>query len=294
MKYFTLLPSLDYQFPDGKFLPTKNIFIRPNIKIAEEFDANSNKFMIEDAKSPDNVAKEFYSDPNLFWSLLLTNNIIDYYKDWPLSYSDWEQEQYKVNSEFTIYSKYIMDIEIGDLVCKYLPGENINFDRTNFGVVTAFDSFYRTFDVNMAEGELKKNDQIIVLRKNGLRYDIINTPNGEESQTILKIIQKLESAFLFEKKDDLSGYYGGVSPYYSINGEIIDDAVTDLSLYTGTVLWGYINDSLPNNYKITTFKQNKENEWTFRRNLTVIPKTKVNQVLTASISSIENQKAVFE
>jgi hypothetical protein len=294
MKYFTLLPSLDYQFPDGKFLPTKNIFIRPNIKIAEEFDANSNKFMIEDAKSPDNVAKEFYSDPNLFWSLLLTNNIIDYYKDWPLSYSDWEQEQYKVNSEFTIYSKYIMDIEIGDLVCKYLPGENINFDRTNFGVVTAFDSFYRTFDVNMAEGELKKNDQIIVLRKNGLRYDIINTPNGEESQTILKIIQKLESAFLFEKKDDLSGYYGGVSPYYSINGEIIDDVVTDLSLYTGTVLWRYINDSLPNNYKITTFKQNKENEWTFRRNLTVIPKTKVNQVLTASISSIENQKAVFE
>jgi len=294
MKYFTLLPSLDYQFPDGKFLPTKNIFIRPDIKIAEEFDVNSNKFMIEDAKSPDNVAKEFYSDPNLFWSLLLTNNIIDYYKDWPLSYSDWEQEQYKVNSEFTIYSKYIMDVRVGDLVCKYLPGENINFDRTNFGVVTALDSFYRTFDVNMAEGELKKNDQIIVLRKNGLRYDIINTPNGEEFQTILKIIQKLESAFLFEKKDDLSGYYGGISPYYSINGEIIDDAVTDLSLYTGTVLWRYINDSLPNNYKITTFKQNKENEWTFRRNLTVIPKTKVNQVLTASISSIENQKAVFE
>jgi hypothetical protein len=294
MKYFSLVPSLDYQFPDGKFLSTKNIFIRPNIAISEEFDPNSNKFMIEDAKSPDNVAKEFYSDPNLFWTLLLTNDIIDYYKDWPLSYSGWEEEQYEVNSEFIIYSKYIMDIEVGDLVCKYLPGEDVNFDRTNFGVVTAFDSFYRTFDVNIAEGQLKKDDEIIVLRKNGLRYDVINTPNGEEYQTILKIAQKLESVFVFEKKDDLSGYYGGVSPYYSINGEIIDDTVTDLSLYTDTILWKYINDSLPNNYKIITFKQNKENEWTFKRNLTVIPKTKVNQVLTATISSIENQKAVFE
>lgn len=292
MKYFSNIPTINYQYPDGKVLTSKTIFIRPNIQLSGDIDPNTNKYTIQDGKSPDKISKEVYQNSDYLWSLLSTNNIVDFYKEWPVSYSGWEEEQYKVNSEYTIYSKYLMPVKTGDLVCKYLSG-TINFDNNNYGVITAFDSFYRSFDVQMIAGEIKKNNSIIILRKNGNRYTIIKTPDDYEFQDVLKIVQKLESAFQFQKKDPYSGYYGAVSPYSTTTGDVIDDGVSDLS-ESDTVLWNYINDSLENEYKILTFKQNQENEWTFRRNITIVPKVKLSQVITAAIESIERQKVAFE
>lgn len=294
MKYFSNIPTIDYQYPDGKILTSKTIFIKPNIKLSGDVDPNTNKYVIQDGKSPDKISKEVYQNSDYFWSLLNTNNIVDFYKEWPVSYSAWEEEQYKVNSEFTIYSKYVMPVKVGDLVCKYLAGERINFDNTNYGVISAYNSFYRSFDINPIAGQIKKNDSIIILRKNGRGYSIVKTPDNRETQVVIKIVQKLESAFQFQKKDSYSGYYGAVSPYYTTTGEVIDDAVSDLSAYTNTVLWKYMNDILENEYKMVTFKQNQENEWTFRRNITVVPKVKLSQVITTAIQSIERQKVAFE
>lgn len=293
MKYFSNIPTINYQYPDGKILASKTIFIRPSIVLSGDIDPNTNKYVIQDGKSPDKISKEVYQNSDYFWSLLLTNNIIDFYKEWPVTYAGWEEELYKVNSEFTIYSKYVMPVKIGDLVCKYLEEEAINFDQTNYGVVTAFDSFYRSFDVQMIAGQIKKNDPIIILRNNGKKYSIVNTPDDLQFQDVIKIVQKLESPFQFQKKDAYSGYYGAVSPYYIPSGEVVDDGVLDLSEYTDTVLWKYMTDTLEKEYKIITFKQNQESKWTFKRNITVVPKVKLSQVITVAIQSIERQKVAF-
>lgn len=294
MKYFSSIPKINYQYPNGTVLETTTIFIRPNIVLSGDINPNTNKYTIEDGKSPDKTSKEIYQNSDYFWTLLLTNNIVDFYKEWPVSYSSWEEEQYKVNSEFTVYSKYVMPIKVGDLVCKYLSGQTINFDDNNYGVVTSFDPFYRNFDVHFIAGQINKNDSIIILRKNQNSYNVVKAPDGMETQTVLKIVQKLESCFEFQKKDFYSNFYGAVSPYYTTQGEVVDDGVLDLSAHQNTVLWKYMNDTLENEYKVVTFKQNKENEWTFKRNITVVPKIKLNQVIRAAMESIERQKVAFE
>lgn len=294
MKYFSNIPSIDYLYPNGKIFESRVIFIRPDIILSGNINPNTNKYIIQDGKSPDKISKEIYQNSDYFWSLLLTNNIIDFYKEWPVLYSAWEEELHKVNSEFTIYSKYIIPLQVGDLVCKYLPEQEINFDVTNYGVITKFDSFYRTFDVNIIAGEIRKNDFIIILRKNGLKYSVIKMPDDVEFQQVVKITEKLESVFQFQKKDSYSGYYGAISPYHTITGEVVDDGILDLSDYTDSVLWKYMNNTLEDEYKIITFKENQQNQWTFRRNITVVPKIKLNQVFVASMKSVENQKVAFE
>lgn len=90
--YFSFVPNVFYQgvaelktsYSDRTL--SKNLFrrarIRPeifgNTVIFQQYTVNSNV-------RPDQIADEIYGDSNLDWIVLLSNNIIDYYNEWPLS-----------------------------------------------------------------------------------------------------------------------------------------------------------------------------------------------------------------
>lgn len=42
-------------------------------------------YFIADYKSPEQISYELYNNPNYHWTILLLNNIIDPYHDWPMS-----------------------------------------------------------------------------------------------------------------------------------------------------------------------------------------------------------------
>jgi len=48
-------------------------------------------YAIKDGEAPDTVAFNYYSDPSYAWLVLLSNNIIDPYFQWPLSVYDFEK-----------------------------------------------------------------------------------------------------------------------------------------------------------------------------------------------------------
>lgn len=91
MTYFKDLPNLLYpsQLPDKNssedYIEVKNIFKRAKVRDdilngITSFDY----YKIQDNERPDQIAKKVYDDPELDWTILITNNITNLNDQWPL------------------------------------------------------------------------------------------------------------------------------------------------------------------------------------------------------------------
>lgn len=92
MSYFREFPNLQYvnRFPDAKsndeVTVAKNIFKRPKIRedLASVFSVFE-YYTIGDEERPDIIAEKIYGNPEYDWIILMANNILDPYEQWPLS-----------------------------------------------------------------------------------------------------------------------------------------------------------------------------------------------------------------
>lgn len=91
MAYFNELPNLEVisRFVNTEtnedFIRIKNLWRRAKLRedIANAVTA-FNYYQIKDNERPDQIAKNYYGDPELDWVVLITNNIINLNEDWPL------------------------------------------------------------------------------------------------------------------------------------------------------------------------------------------------------------------
>jgi hypothetical protein len=63
----------------------KNIF--QNVIFKEKYFSEPNLFLtdkISDGQTPESLSQYYYNDKNLYWIILISNNIKDYFYDWPL------------------------------------------------------------------------------------------------------------------------------------------------------------------------------------------------------------------
>ena len=107
--YFSQLPDFEYvnRTEDGKrisdYTKVKNLFKRG--KLREDIFQETTffeQYQIQGDDRPDNVAKKVYGDANLDWLVLLSNNIINLYEEWPLPQLGWDAY---------ILEKYNMDYD---------------------------------------------------------------------------------------------------------------------------------------------------------------------------------------
>jgi len=107
--YFSQLPDFEYvnRTEDGKrisdYTTVKNLFKRG--KLREDIFQETTffeKYQIQGDDRPDNVAQKVYGDASLDWVVLLSNNIINLYEEWPLP-----QESF----DAYILEKYNMDYD---------------------------------------------------------------------------------------------------------------------------------------------------------------------------------------
>jgi hypothetical protein len=291
MKYFSFFSSLNYKFADG-IRPMLNVFSRPELTVVDDsgYNVKGNKYVVEDAKSPDIVSLEAYQDSEYFWSILLSNNIIDFYKEWPTSYSAWQEELAKTNADFTFYTIYNTEILEGDIIAKKKASSPVLFDNENYGVVVGVDRFLRSFDIKMIAGQINEQDEYYIVRSKGLDYEIISPQTGSDTQLLKKRDNKLDSAVKFFKMDPEIQQKVFVSPYYSVDdGSLISDQISDLSDPTGskTVLYHYMNNDLPSDISTLSFVKNKEDEWIFRKTINVIPSRYIKNIDDAYNVAIE-------
>lgn len=86
MTYFSQFPKILYT-TDGKSAQLITDFLR-RVSTTPYADTNAviyTEYLIEDGQTPDTVADMIYGDSNLYWIILLTNNIIDPRYDWCMS-----------------------------------------------------------------------------------------------------------------------------------------------------------------------------------------------------------------
>ena len=95
--YFSYLPDVfvrttSYRTGNNDpYVQAKNLFRR--IKIRDDLSdviLGFEKYMIQHNERPEQIADKVYGDVNYDWVILLTNNIINLYDEWPMS----EQEMY--------------------------------------------------------------------------------------------------------------------------------------------------------------------------------------------------------
>ena len=95
--YFSQLPDFEYvnRTEDGKrisdYTQVKNLFKRG--KLREDIFQETTffeKYQIQGDDRPDNVAQKVYGDASLDWVVLLSNNIINLYEEWPLPQASFD------------------------------------------------------------------------------------------------------------------------------------------------------------------------------------------------------------
>ena len=94
--YFKHLPNLNYPSLSNDrtsaydYEIVKNLFKRAVVREDIFGDiVNFTKYSVEDDERPDQVADDFYGDPNLDWVILITNNIIHVRDEWPMGNQDF-------------------------------------------------------------------------------------------------------------------------------------------------------------------------------------------------------------
>ena len=95
--YFRYVPEIDYvnRFPNakiGEYTRAKNLFTRAKIRddIFQDL-SNFTKYNIVGDERPDNVAYGHYGDASYDWLVLLSNNMIDVYSEWPMTQMSFDK-----------------------------------------------------------------------------------------------------------------------------------------------------------------------------------------------------------
>jgi len=94
--YFSYLPDFEYvsRLPGATisdYKKVKNIFKRGVLR--EDIFQNLSfftKYQVKGDDRPDNVANEVYDDPDLDWLILISNNIINFQSEWPLTQLEFD------------------------------------------------------------------------------------------------------------------------------------------------------------------------------------------------------------
>lgn len=109
--YFRQVPDFEYVNRDpnsqiSDYITVKNFFKRG--KLREDIFQNISffeKYSIKGNDRPDNVAYEVYKDSTLDWVILLSNNIMDVYNEWPLTQQAFDTYLFKKYDDYdTLYN----------------------------------------------------------------------------------------------------------------------------------------------------------------------------------------------
>ena len=226
-KYFSYLPNVYVRTSSYRksnvdpFSLAKNIFRR--IKIREELDdviLGFQQYTVKNNQRPDEVALDAYGDMKLDWVVLLCNNIINLYDEWPMS--EDELERY-IESEYEEEADSVhhwVTQEVKDTKGRVLlkagreVPENFTYRRLD-GTYLPKDTIIRP--ISVYDHETEKNDykrNIYLLRKTYLTGFI------QEFKNLCKYLPNVETDPETQSKkslDTVEEQFVTTKPTYNTN-----------------------------------------------------------------------------
>jgi len=169
---FENYPKIEYDFinENGTFTrEMQDIFRR--VSLTEETMKNGENYKIytiNDGDTPERIAFEAYGDENLWWVVLLVNNILDVQNEWPKSVTDITRQFDDFLDGNSYYTTETFDIQKDDIVVKRDVTSDGSIDTNIYGVIDSYDSFLHKFDVKnqkASDTKLDENDEFYIYRR---------------------------------------------------------------------------------------------------------------------------------
>ena len=93
MGYFQMFPDTLYDAKgNGNYTVMKDILTRVKLVVSKKENIlNFDYYNVQDGETPEMIAHKYYGDVNLHWTILVANDIVDYYNDWPMSVQKFEK-----------------------------------------------------------------------------------------------------------------------------------------------------------------------------------------------------------
>lgn len=128
MAYFSSYQYIQYQFPDNKSRFIKNLSTRMTVRDNVIRDlTNFTPYYVKDNETPEIISYNYYGSVKYHWCIMLVNNIISVYNDWPRSsYSleDYLVEKYKNQKTVSDSDVVLNEIDTKELI--YFTGSPSN------------------------------------------------------------------------------------------------------------------------------------------------------------------------
>lgn len=173
-QYFSNFPSIQYKLPGmpNSLLATDvtkrfilRDFYRRTLIDFYQYD-------VIEGQRPDNVAYEFYGDSNLDWLILLPNEILDPYYEWPRSQNElnaYIRNRYGSvsNAEATVhhYEQIIQNkstIRTPDGEIIDIPEKTLIVDQTTYTSLSPFErKLITVYDFEVARNERNRTIDVI-------------------------------------------------------------------------------------------------------------------------------------
>ncbi len=91
--YFDMIPKIYYDSKaNNKYDLLTNLMTRVKLRTDIKNDIfDFDYYDVVDGETPEIIAHKYYDNPELHWTILVANDIIDYYEDWPMSTQKFEE-----------------------------------------------------------------------------------------------------------------------------------------------------------------------------------------------------------
>jgi len=218
--YFRSVPEIDYvnRFPNakiGEYTRAKNLFTRAKIRddIFQDL-SNFTKYSIVGDERPDNVAYGYYGDASYDWLVLLANNVVDVYSEWPMTQMSFDKfliNKYgsydKINSVHHYESVEVLNsrgIKILDAGLIVPSNYSVTFFDTGLGTEVTKSNITREITNKVYEEKIedaKRN--IYLLKKEDLTLiaqDVKNVLEYKEGSTqyVSRTLKRVDNIRLYQ------------------------------------------------------------------------------------------------
>ena len=91
--YFSMFPKIYYDTKgNNKFDLITNLLNRVKIKTNAKTNIYEYDYYdVQDGETPEMIAFKYYGRPDYHWTIIIANDIIDYYEEWPMSVQRFEE-----------------------------------------------------------------------------------------------------------------------------------------------------------------------------------------------------------
>jgi len=119
--YFKYLPTLIYTTPQNKNIAVRDIFVRTGFRSGNVSNLNMDAYYLDDGETPEHLSNRVYGTPLYHWTILLVNNIINPYEEWPKSsvaLTEYVKTKYGAGNESAVHH-YMITGSNPELVVDY-------------------------------------------------------------------------------------------------------------------------------------------------------------------------------